>query len=462
MKKKLLKILAILHFLLLFGCASYNEETKVVHSQLSAGDYQSAKNSIAELTKDKVDSVDYLVFLLEEGSISRSADDINSSIAAFDKAYKIVELMENSPELSFGYETKAIFTNQSYLPYNPYFADKTMLCVYQALNYLEKNDKDRAFVELKRLENFQEDAARKFQDDIDKASQKFKEEEYNKAYLDSVNSNDSFKNSMSKIYGSDYYSKAKAQFQNKLGYFVSGVIFLHCAQNASDYSKAADFFRFAKSEGNLNILTDLQNKALQCLNGKKPENMCYVIFESGLSPKRDQIKIDIPFYFICNDIPYIGANFPLMVKVDSYSSNLNISSEKTLRNIYKIEDFDNMEKDEFYARLPYVIAKTLLSTAMKAAAQYGIQEGVKASNSTEALIAVQIIGSIYQAIMNEADLRTWSSLPKYAYITAFTTPKDGIINIGNSSISVDKNSSYIITVRQMSKNTPLSINKIKL
>ncbi|MBR4596909.1 MAG: hypothetical protein IKO42_00715, partial [Opitutales bacterium] len=74
-----------------------------------------------------------------------------------------------------------------------------------------------------------------------------------------------------------------------------------------------------------------------------------------------------------------------------------------------------------------------------------------------AQLGVNIAGSIYQAMTNDADLRTWSTLPKQIKIARFPTPQDGVVKIENGAIKVNPASSNIIFVKKMSANSGMIV-----
>ncbi|MFR6032676.1 MAG: hypothetical protein ACLUKN_05555 [Bacilli bacterium] len=69
-----------------------------------------------------------------------------------------------------------------------------------------------------------------------------------------------------------------------------------------------------------------------------------------------------------------------------------------------------------------------------------------------------IVGSIYQVSMNDADLRTWSTLPKQIKISRMPTPKDGKIFIDGREVKVDVSArANIVCVNKPSAFSQISI-----
>jgi hypothetical protein len=73
------------------------------------------------------------------------------------------------------------------------------------------------------------------------------------------------------------------------------------------------------------------------------------------------------------------------------------------------------------------LTKTIIATVTKAAIAYGLNEGTKKDETLDFL--TRTAGTVYQAGMNRADLRTWQTLPKQFQIARFTTPSNRLITV---------------------------------
>lgn len=118
---------------------------------------------------------------------------------------------------------------------------------------------------------------------------------------------------------------------------------------------------------------------------------------------------------------------------------------------------DSIISREFKNELPLVITRTVLSAAVKAGAQFAAQYAVRGNSLAQ--LAVVITGTAYQLITNDADLRTWTTLPKSIYIAKLPTPPDGIVEIGGRKVSVDTKGSCVIVAKQISPTAPLFVRK---
>jgi len=125
---------------------------------------------------------------------------------------------------------------------------------------------------------------------------------------------------------------------------------------------------------------------------------------------------------------------------------------------------------EFKNAFPLVLTRTLIASAVKAGITYGTYAGVTGGgkkNSTAGFITL-IAGSIYQAVMNQADLRTWRTLPKEFQFCRFPTPSDRRIVISaphsgqRRPVPLEEGTVNVVWVRSVRRGSPLLISQFRL
>ena len=449
----------------LTGCQTHTSQSHAVRVPWGDGNTANAEVEISKISKDEADGVDALIWKLEEGAVARANGNLEKSIKAFSQAQSLIEKFENDPETSISEETQAILTNQSYTTYKGYAYDKIMLSVYQALNHIEQKKFDDASVDLKRLEFFQSDAERANQKRIDsdqKAIANAKKKNKTASYDTSRTSNnqlvaDVFK----KYYGDDYTAdtskqQAKAVYVNPFAYWLAGLYFANRPLDASDKNRATDMFRLGgemlanKSE----VFAKDFKMAEDIANGKidKPTNLTYIIYETGSAPIRNQFKIDLPIYIFARNVPHISMNFPYLTKIQSHSPDLKVSVQGKQIKFDTLADIDAIVQREFNSHLPMLITKTIISASVKAGAQYAMSRA--AGDGWEGL-AVNIAGSVYQSLMNDADLRTWTTLPKYIKVARIQTPQNATINIDGVALKLPTDRVNVVIAKKMNANSKL-------
>jgi len=108
--------------------------------------------------------------------------------------------------------------------------------------------------------------------------------------------------------------------------------------------------------------------------------------------------------------------------------------------------------------LPAVILRTLAASAAKAAISK------KAREKSDELGA--IVGFLYQATGAQADLRTWTALPKAFRICRVETPSDRkltlLVGPQKSEVSVNTGRVNVVCVKGFAPGTPLKIQQFQL
>ena len=201
--------------------------------------------------------------------------------------------------------------------------------------------------------------------------------------------------------------------------------------------------------------------------GKACTPTTYIIFENGLAPIRNQIRIDIPLYLPDNRVPYVGAAFPVLAPQSGQLPNLTVSSGGVSVSTAPVCSMDSVIARDFKNELPGIITKTIASTVVKAAATYAINTG--ADQQSSLLGAFTRIGTtVGAAAMNIADTRTWTTLPKEFQVCRIPTPSDRQLSIANPlgsptvAVTIIDGTINVVYVKSTSQNSPLRISQFKL
>jgi hypothetical protein len=122
---------------------------------------------------------------------------------------------------------------------------------------------------------------------------------------------------------------------------------------------------------------------------------------------------------------------------------------------------------DFKNELPVIITKTIASTVTKAVAAYAANQAASQQSDWAGLF-MQIGTAIYQAAVNIADERTWTTLPKEFQVCRFSTPPDRKIvletpdGIQKIPVTIGDGTINIIYVKSINPGTPLLVTQMKL
>ncbi|NUO08027.1 MAG: hypothetical protein HUU08_04995 [Candidatus Brocadia sp.] len=449
------------------GCASYNVQTQKTSQSYELGNIQAAASQISAEADKRGEGKDAVVWRLEQGAVLRAAGKLEDSNKAFDKAEELVNKYEEAAKVSVSREALATVTNLTTLPYEGFAYDKIMMNTYKALNYMELGDYEKARIELIRAYERQKDAVHINSRRIEKAQEEGEKQKIH-VNMDAVNSDKRFKNQFDNYYADLNQLRAYADYVNPASVYLDGLFFMAQATGNSDLEHARNSFERTRSMIGENkfIQHDLET-VQQVINGQQIPATTYVFFETGLAPLREQIRIDLPLFLITPGVPYVGAAFPKLKYRSDYISALNISYSEKTEAALLLSNMDKVITREFKNELPTVITKTLIASAIKAAATYGASSATSQKSDAAGLITL-IAGAIYQAAMNQADLRTWTSLPKEFYFCRFPTPADRKIEleppVSGYKLPVIINDGLInvVWVKSINRGSPLLINQFKL
>ena len=452
------------------GCASYTAQTQKVSQNWDMGNFQAAAIQITQEADKRGNSKDAIIWRLEQGAVLRAAERFEESNQAFDKAEELVNKYEEAAKMSVSREALATVTNLTTLPYEGFAYDKIMMNTYKALNYLQMGDSEKARVEFNRAFQRQDDAVHINTKRIEKAIEEGNKQNYN-VDLAKVNRDGKFKSQFDNYYGDLDQFKAYAVYVNPLTVYLDGLYFMTHATGGSDLERSRKSFeRVLGMIGENKYIRQDMETLQQVVNGKPISATTYVFFETGQSPEREQIRIDLPLFIITPGVPYVGAAFPKLKYRSDYISALNISYSGKTEAALLLSNMDAVVAREFKNELPTIITKTLIASAIKAGATYGAYAGATngGRKNSGAGLAVLIAGALYQVAMNQADLRTWTTLPKEFQFCRIPTPADKKIELDTpysgrkTPVVIDEGVVNVVWVKSVNRNSPLSVMQFKL
>ncbi|MEX0777959.1 MAG: hypothetical protein WD042_19830 [Phycisphaeraceae bacterium] len=389
----------------------------------------------------KVDRRDAIVYRLEQGAILRAAGRLKESSLAFLNADDIIYEIDQKPPVQVSREVGAAVTNLSFTDYKGYSYDRLALQIYQSLNYMQLGQLDNARVALRALQERQEDAEEYFRKQIEaleaKNEGKAADGEKQSVDVDKVRQDPKVSQAFATAYGDDAIlvpdRSAYRKYANPFGEYLQGVYFMAAALNSSDTETAATAFKRVKGmlPDNPYVIQDLA-LAEKVANGQAVPPTTYVFFETGQAPLRETIRIDIPIFIINaaaydTGVDYVGAAFPKLKFRDSFVPYLSVAANGQAYQTAVLTDMDEVIRTDFNNELPMVITKTIIATVAKAAIAYGLNRA--SEGNVYANLITRIGTTAYQAGLNQADLRSWETLPKQFQVARFDTPADRQLTI---------------------------------
>ena len=427
--------------LLLAGCASYVGQTGAFRGAWNSGSIEQAAQLATRQANQRSESRDAVIWFLEQGAALRATGQFAASNQAFEQAENRIRFYDRQASVRLSKEATGLLTNLAALPYEGRGYDRVMLNTYQALNYLQLGQADAALVELRQAHAEQDAevvrnarrivAARKSAGEYERTIRRAK------------------LNELQPDIALDY------------GAFVNPFTdFLHalCLWNldTDDRENAlVSLRRIHSTLGGPEFLASEIRFVDRLLGGAKHPDLTYVIFETGVAPIRREVRLDVPLRH--EKVRYVAAAFPRLER-RGRSAPAHVAIGETRYDATLICNMDAVVGRDFRTGLPAVIFRTLAASATKAAV------AKKAKEESGDLGA--IAGFLYQAAGAQADLRTWTTLPKEFRVCRVETPNDRrltlLVGPQKSEVTVNTGRVNVVCVKSFAPGTPLKIQQFRL
>jgi len=507
------------------GCTTYQQQNKVILYWQQG----SLTNAVAEATKmadQNAKNKDAIIWRLEQGAALRANGQYEDSNKAFDKAQEKIDQYAQAAKVKLGHEAGALMSNQANLDYEGRAYDGIMLNTYRALNFLALGEIDKARPELIRAYQRQQDAVEDNKKRIEAAQaqatntissttttatadtnttttaatdttappasgSRFAKKRAKSsgsagsifgANTTTVTTTTTTTNSAAAVQQAQNDPKFQAQYQaaytnlnnlkpyanyvNPFTVYLDGLYFMANAADASDLERAhKSLERVVGFDPDNNYVKQDLATVNNLINGKPLSPTTYIIFETGCAPVRDQIRIDIPIILL--KVSYVGAAFPTLKPQGNYVPSLTVTGNGTTATTALVASMDSVIGLDFKNELPIIIAKTIAATVTKAVAAYAVNQAAS-QQSWEAGLVSQIGTAIYQAAVNIADTRTWTTLPKEFQVCRIPTPPDRKVDLATAdglqktSVTISAGTINIVYVKSINPVTPLLVTQIKL
>ncbi len=407
--------------MMLGGCAgssiftSYPTQIQPIKQQIQAKQYTAAQTAL----EGHRDDADKILYMMERGRISQLANDKKSSIEDFKQVIEAMEANEEKATISLtgaAAQGSALLTNDNAIPYAGDGYERVFVHQYQAMNYLFSNDLGAARVEVKRANIEQQMALNEHEDELADAEEEGREyAEKNSAFMDAFAA-------MESVAG-----KVKDSFQNAYTFYVSGVIYeiLGKPNDAYiDYKKALEIFpdniyvqkdvlRLAKQLDMRNDY-DLYKKryTFKEVSPGKNEGELVVLFEHGYVPAKTEVMVGI---FTGQHLQKVA--FPIYALQWQAPSSLRVSIEggASIGETSPIVYVQSMAVKALQEKLPAMLTRQILRVVAKK------KMAEKAGDAGGPL--AQLGASIFNVISENADRRSWLTLPSDAQILRSSLPQ---------------------------------------
>lgn len=361
------KIIYLVFGLFLCGCATtMQSHLNDVQNNFANGDFKPT----TEENASQQNNLDLLIngtALFLDGKYTES----DSTFEEFNKR----NISETSSSVSR--EAAGLMFGQSVNSYKPYMMDSLFVSYYQLWDLLALHDWSNARVIINQSYKRQQDMSIEYKKLIEKNKKDITADSQISEFID--------KNSKDWLAFSDIMNPALM--------YLSGIYFLNDGDfdNAITYLKRAD----GMMPNNKYIKQDLELAQKRI----RPTNTTWTFTETGFAPRLREENASLYLF----DIGLVQFTFSDAYQMPNYTVPKN---SEMLANV------DAMFMTEYNEYRVNEILRAYTSAVSKTTAQAMLYN----SNSDYAPL-LGVMSSIYTVASNNADVRTWATLPKYIYVS---------------------------------------------
>ena len=447
---KTLHLISLILLSIFFTACSHKSAFMKQDGLQAQGKYPEATaNAKEEIDYDDKTARDNLLWYLYLGQSTFFENNETASISSFNEAENLMRVYrEKILAQDIATNVGSILTNDNTRPYIGNEYDGIMLNTYKALSYLHKQDYAGARVEFNRAVDRQRRAKEFFSASIAKEKEALEKNEEDK--VDTRRSSDKAQNSQMSKTVNTYYPelnsyKVYPDFINPMTNYLAALFAL-----ANDDKPKAEFL-LKEAMAMLPENTVVEDDYNAVVDGSSDEESVWIIYEEGLAPVLEEMRIDFPAWIFTSQVDYVSIALPKMKTRAGAFSHLDIKDKDYL--ITQTQLLSSMQRvmhTEFKKYYPQIMKRAALSAISKAA----LQNVSKNSNSG----LVNFAATVYSILSTQADTRMWTSLPKHFHVAKFK--KQGRESIDLYSSVNGANNFKIATVELLDSKHTLIYVKI--
>lgn len=460
----------LLGLLLLAGCAgtrTVDKDTASLH--LTNSDYKQYALQYLDAAGEPKYDRESLLDALEAGKAFHDAGLWEFSDRAFSDAHNLMAWKEDSVDTPSEVANLlgTTLTNDTLGAYQGKIYQGGLIDYYQSINMLMLGNEDWARVSFNRLNERQDNAVTQL-----------------RAYVKSVNANagksdDKDANTLA--------SKSLGEIESEVATGVAAVptgLKQNKIRNATG-DAVASLFR-SSSADKRDLETDSRkqgmtraiassastegSKLLRKLQGSREfkrqglKNKVVVLYEDGTGPTLEEFRIDLPLFLVTDKVTYTGIALPKFVPGTAAFGSLRINNGKASVNTVTLTNINDLAGLEFESGYRGVVAKAVISTVLKTAAQAVINHQIERETGGGLLGSLLKVGvGAAQYALTSADTRTWHNLPNTLQMAIIDKPASGTITISDTtgrlseSVSLPEGENALVLVKASGVAAPPTI-----
>lgn len=405
---------------LLCGCASFSSYTQTsarARLSLSQGRFEDALAAFPETTARGRNEV---LVRLERAVILQAMGRFEESAREFELGVERIREYERRAVISAGRtasQAGSLLVNEQILTYEGEDFEKILIHAVNAVNYLMTGDLDGARVEIRnayaRQNELRDRHARELQEALGERGAAGWRESFQKADRKGYGELEAKAAGVYSVYQNAFAYAVSALVYELGGEYDEAYIDLKKAILAAPDSPAVrrDLVRLSRKLG---FHEDMQTWIDRW---GEPEDGCgegtdvFVIFQHGSAPVREPVSFPV----LLPEGGIVFASMPVYRFVPSDTSSALVLWDGGSAETSVLSDTDAIAARNLLDRTPMLFAKQVARSAFKG--------WMTSRLAREHDAAGAIVGTLFSALTEQADLRTWSSLPKEIHTARAFVPE---------------------------------------
>lgn len=451
--------------LLVAGCAS---QLRPIQQTFRQGNFAEAADDIRGYAgRHDGGTPQTVIAHIEHGSMARMVGRFAESDRAFAMAEARMAVLDERPGISASERLSAMARTPDRIAYEGFFYDRQFVAAYRALNAMAMGNTEDARQHFVRADRWQTYAIAENRERAERVREEQAAARRRFGSFDRVAADARLDEATREKYGDLSQYEAYAEFANPYVDMLRAVYLMGVAESASDYDVARNLLRrvagMAPDNPYVQQDLDLADKLAQ---GEidRPD-LVYVFFETGLAPRREQTKISVPTFLFTDVVQIVPIAVPYIVFDGNYVPSLLASTPEGAHQSSLLASVDRIVAAEFAAQLPGLETRMIAAAAFKVGVQAGLYAATRRSDPIIRILTM-IGGAIWAASTNEADLRTWATLPKHVEYVRLDAPSDGRVSLDVGgrlySVAVEPKGITLITVRSVRPGASVLITTTNL
>lgn len=158
-----------------------------------------------------------------------------------------------------------------------------------------------------------------------------------------------------------------------------------------------------------------------------------ILYEDGVGPGLKEFRIDLPLFIFTGKVTYTGIALPQFQPGQPAFGSLKVGAGKAQQETATLTDVNELAGLEFDAAYKGIVAKAVISTIIKTAAQAVVNNQIDRQKPDPLVGALLKLGmGAAQYALTKADVRAWANLPNTIQMMVVDRPKSGVLTLAGS------------------------------